>query len=98
MVAPHYSGGIVLDHEDPSVVYLSRPVAGAFEIERWWTEDGGSSWRSRPITIGSANDNVRPFVIREHGRSPPTLLWMENRFYRHYLDFDSAIRIDRVPR
>jgi hypothetical protein len=95
---PHYSGGIVLDHEDPSVVYLSRPVAGAFEIERWWTEDGGLSWRSTPITAGSANDNVRPFVIREHGRSSPTLLWMENRFYRHYLDYDSAIRIDRVRR
>jgi hypothetical protein len=37
-------------------------------------------------------------VIRGHGRSSPTLLWMENRFYRHYLDYDSAIRIDWVPR
>jgi hypothetical protein len=95
---PHYSGGIVLDHEDPAVVYLSRPVAGVFEIERWWTGDDGSSWRSRPITAGSANDNVRPFVIRGHSGSSPTLLWMENRFYRHYLDFDSAIRMDRAPR
>lgn len=94
---PHYSGGIVLDHEDPSIVYLSRPVAGVFEIERWWTTDGGTSWRSRPVTRGSANDNVRPFVIRGHHDSSPTLLWMENRRYRHYLDFDSAIRIDRVP-
>ncbi len=34
---PHYSGGIVLDHGDPSVVYLSRPVDGTFEIERWRT-------------------------------------------------------------
>jgi hypothetical protein len=89
---------VILDHNDPAVVYLSRPVDGVFEIERWWTEDGGVSWHSRPITEGSANDNVRPFVIRNHGGSSPTLLWMENRYYRHYLDFDSAIRIDQVPR
>ena len=95
---PHYSGGVVLDHGDPTVVYLSRPEAGKFEIERWWTVDGGANWDSRPLTAGSANDNVRPFVIREHGGLSPTLLWMENRSYRHYLDFDSAIRIDRVSR
>ena len=95
---PHYSGGIVLDHGNPSEVYLSRPVAGRFEIERWWTLDEGANWLSRPVTTGSENDNVRPFVIRDHGESSPLLLWMENRHYRHYLDFDSAIRIDRVPR
>jgi hypothetical protein len=95
---PHYSGGIVLDHADPSVVYLSRPVAGKFEIERWQTVDGGASWSSRFITAGSANDNVRPFVITDHAGSSPALLWMENRYYRHYLDFDSAIRMDRITR
>jgi hypothetical protein len=95
---PHYSGGIVLDHEDPAVVYLSRPVAGVFEIERWWTEDAGAAWHSRAVTAASINDNVRPFVIRNHGEASPTLLWMENRSYRHYLDYDSAIRIDRAPR
>jgi hypothetical protein len=91
---PHYSGGIVLDHSDPAVAYLSRRVSGVFEIEQWWTVDGGNTWHSRPITAGSANDNVRPFVIRDHGTLSPILLWMENRSYRHYLDFDSAIRMD----
>jgi hypothetical protein len=91
---PHYSGGIVLDHTDPSVVYLSRPVEGVFEIEQWRTRNGGITWRSHAITAGSAGDNVRPFVIRNHHRSPPTLLWMEIRRYRHYLDFDTAIRMN----
>ncbi len=95
---PHYSGGIVLDHDNPTVVYLSRPVEGVFEIERWQTEDGGESWDSRPITAGSMNDNVRPFVIRGHGNSSPTVLWTENRYYRHYLEFDSSIRMDRPLR
>ncbi len=95
---PHYSGGVVLDHGDPSVVYLSRPVGRVFEIERWRTRDGGDTWRTHAVTAGSARDNVRPFVIRNHGRSSPTLLWMENRRYRHYLDFDASIRMDRGAR
>ena len=36
-----YSGGIAFDHADPAIVYLSRPVGGRFEIERWQTPDGG---------------------------------------------------------
>ena len=91
---PHYSGGIVLDHDDPSVLYLSRPVEGVFEIERWWTDDGGASWRSSFVTKNSANDNVRPFVVRGHGASSSGLIWMENHHYRHYLDFDSGIRME----
>jgi hypothetical protein len=94
---PHYSGGVVLDHEDPSVVYLSRPVDGVFEIERWQTADGGVTWESVPLTSGSAHDNVRPFVVRGHGQASPTVLWMENRHYRHYLDYETAIRMDRAP-
>ena len=94
---PHYSGGIVLDHDDPSVVYLSRPVKGVFEIEGWWTEDGGVSWHSRPVTANSARDNVRPFVVRGHGGSMSGLLWMEIRHYRHYLDFDSSLRMEGPP-
>ena len=50
------------------------------------------------LTPGSENDNVRPFVIRDLRDSSPLVLWMENRYYRHYLDFDSAIRINRVRR
>jgi hypothetical protein len=95
---PHYSGGVVLDHGDPSIVYLSRPVDGVFEIEQWRTRDGGATWRTHAITAGSARDNVRPFVIRNHGRSSPSLLWMENRRYRHYLDFAATIRMDRRAR
>ena len=38
---PHYSGGLALDPADPSVVYVSRPVNGTREIEKWTTPDGG---------------------------------------------------------
>jgi hypothetical protein len=88
---------VVLDHEDPSVVYLSRPVDDVFEIERWTTRDNGATWESVPVTTGSAHDNVRPFVLRGHGGGAPAVFWMENRHYRHYLDFETAIRMDRAP-
>jgi BNR repeat-containing family member len=42
---PNYSGGITLDHEDPSTVYLSRQVAGVFETEVWTTPDQGRAGR-----------------------------------------------------
>ena len=49
---PNYSGGIVLDHEDPSVVYMSVKRDTVFEIERWKTENGGKSWSVRAVTQG----------------------------------------------
>jgi hypothetical protein len=44
---PDYSGGITLDHEDPSTVYLSRQVNGVFEVEVWTTPTTGRPGRRR---------------------------------------------------
>jgi hypothetical protein len=41
---PNYSGGIALDHSDPSRLALSRSINGVFEIEFWSTNNGGQSW------------------------------------------------------
>ncbi len=92
---PNYSGGISLDHENPNFVYLSRQKEGIFEIERWVTDDGGESWEKHRVTDNSANDNVRPVAIRnaETG-NPLQFLWMNNRKYIHYTDFNSSIRMN----
>lgn len=58
---PNYPGGITLDHDDPSVVLLSRQVNGMFEIERWTTPDLGTTWSTEAITSGSTEPNMRPF-------------------------------------
>ncbi|MBN2565112.1 MAG: BNR-4 repeat-containing protein, partial [Candidatus Eisenbacteria bacterium] len=87
---PHYSGGIALDHGDPSVVYVSRPLDGVFEIERWETGDGGATWDSTPVTVGSDADNVRPCVPRGHGDDGPQVLWMRGD-YRDYADYHTSI-------
>lgn len=91
---PHYSGGLVLDHADPWTVYLSRPVTGRYEIERWTTRDAGATWTQRAVTERSKHDNVRPFVVRDREPGCPTVLWMENRGgYIHYLNYRCALRM-----
>jgi hypothetical protein len=87
----HYSGGMALDPSDPSVVYLSRPSGGVFEIERWVTADGGATWSATPITRGSAANNVRPVVPRGCG-GHEHVLWMHGR-YVHYTRFRTQIRV-----
>ena len=93
----HYSGGVVLDHSDPSVVYLSREVDGVFEIERWTTQDRGVTWASEAVTTGSSYDNVRPVVVRNAAEQGPHVLWLENQRYIHYTDYHSAIRAAPRP-
>jgi len=91
----NYSGGIVLDHENPEVVYLSRDVNGTYEIERWETKDGGNNWSSYPITQNSEQDNIRPFAIRNAQEGQPLqVLWMNFSKYIHYTDYDAAIKMD----
>ena len=87
----NYAGGLILDSRDPSVVYLSREVAGVYQIERWVTRDGGLTWHSTPVTTGSAG-NYRPVSVRgpSFGRTYD-LFWMHGR-YTGWLDFGTSIR------
>jgi len=89
---PHYSGGIILDHVDPSIVYLSRPVQGVFEIEEWTTTDGGVTWISEPVTAGSLKNNVRPVVPRGYKQGGLDLVWMYGD-YIHYTRYDTELKM-----
>jgi hypothetical protein len=95
---PQYSGGIILNPQDPSEVFLSRPpngtVGGIFEIERWYTGDMGVTWTSEAITSKSAKNNVRPIIPwTVPGQTNPrrTLLWMYGD-YTHYTDYNTGIK------
>jgi hypothetical protein len=90
---PNYSGGIVLDHGDPSRVYLSREKNGIFEIERWLTPDKGKTWDVVELTRNSSKDNVRPFVVRNHPGDSVNVLWMNLERYVHYTDYRAAIKM-----
>jgi rhamnogalacturonyl hydrolase YesR len=93
---PHYSGGICLDHQNPGVVYLSRPKNDIFEIERWETNDAGDHWNHQAITERSRYDNVRPVGVAGCPAGlAPSVLWMNASRYRHYTDYQSAILTDK---
>ena len=56
---PYYSGGITLDHEDPSRVYLSRDVDGVFQVQpgrRRTAVRAGPGRRSRRRTPSTTYD------------------------------------------
>ena len=89
--SPDYSGGITLDHEDPSRVYLSRQVgAGAWQVETWTTPDGGTSWSSQALT--SSGKNVRPVSPRGMAAfgGDMSVIWM-NGSYPSYVTYDTDI-------
>ncbi|EHR62087.1 BNR-4 repeat-containing protein [Saccharomonospora cyanea] len=89
---PNYSGGVSLDHEDPSVVLLSRQRPGQrHEVERWTTRNGGRTWSVEPITSNSTELNVRPFKpVGLRGNGPMSVLWMAGE-YPSYTDFRTRI-------
>ena len=89
---PHYSGGIALDHSNPSVVYLSRQVNDMFELEKWTTSDKGKTWSSRAITKNSNYLNIRPVVPQGYSGNEDHVLWMYGN-YKHYTKYRTAIRM-----
>lgn len=92
---PHYSGGVYLDHEQPNIVYYSKPVGDIFEIFKAESQDGGETWQETPITVNSNKDNVRPFAIRGGGEeSTGQLMWMLNKRYSTYKEYKAQIKVD----
>ncbi|UCG34897.1 MAG: BNR-4 repeat-containing protein [Candidatus Omnitrophota bacterium] len=90
---PHYSGGVALDHDNPSIVYLSRPIHGIFEIEKWVTSDGGTTWDLEEITSRSAKDNIRPVVARNYSKSESgILIWMQGNYY-YYTQYYTGLKM-----
>ncbi len=91
-VDAHLSGGIALDHSDPSIVYLSREIDGIFEIERWVTGDDGATWSVDAVTSNSRWNNVQPVVPLNRGPGGPSLLWM-NGPYSNHIEFMTSLRM-----
>ena len=85
----HYSGGIVLDSNDPRRVYLSRQIHGRFEIEQKYLRENGQ-WESSFITRDSEVDNVRPYVVYNGSSDSSLLFWMRG-FYNHYTNWDTEL-------
>jgi hypothetical protein len=89
----YYHGNMTFDPLVPQVIYLSRQINGRFEIEKRKTKDQGKTWQTTAITSNSAYDQVRPYVPRDRPKkSDPIVLWMENKRYVHWTDYDTSIK------
>jgi beta-glucanase (GH16 family) len=79
---PNYSGGIYLDPDDPSTVYLSKQVNGVFEIFKYVTNDRDDAWEIEAITQNTPSDwiNVRPVVPRNRKPGSFDLIWMRGKY------------------
>lgn len=87
----HYSGGFVLDHADPSNVFISRNVNGVFEIEQWRLK--GERWKITPVTNSSVANNIRPYVVDRYPGKRPIVLWM-NGTYEHFTRYKTNLLIN----
>lgn len=75
----YYTGAVTLDHEDPSVVYVSRKIGSNHEVEVWASADGGATWGREPITQNSSQGNIRP--VSPRGLiSGSLVLWMRGGY------------------
>jgi len=87
---PNYSGGITLDHDDPSIAYLARKVGSTFRAEVWRTGDGGHSWTSRVVRSGSALGSYRPVSPRGQTGPDANVVWMLGG-YPSYTTFRTGV-------
>ena len=94
LLEAHYSGGIVLDHSNPDIVFLSRKIGNQFELEKRIIGANGEQ-QVFPLTQASRKDNLRPYVIYGKNKGSSLLMWMEG-FYYHYTDFKTDIRIREI--
>lgn len=85
----YYSGGVVLDHENPQIVYLSKIVGGQFEVYQYWTVDGGTNWQNIALTTGSASKQIRPVAVRNHANDL-RVVWLSGT-YTTYTNFALSI-------
>ena len=90
--ADYYSGGLTLDHEDPSRVYLSRQIGASWQVETWTTANGGASWTQQAVSAPSAEKNVRPVSPRGMTGFGGDLnvIWMRGA-YPNYVDYRTSI-------
>lgn len=80
-----YSGGMALDPQNTSDIYLSIPTDGAsgsvFEIWKYTVAADGSVSATEQITRDSRKNNVRPYILPNSAGTPLRLAWMNGDYY-----------------
>lgn len=86
---PNYSGGIALDPNSATTVYVSLEYgSGDFRVEKWVDSSGWA--KDSDISGNTGTVNARPYCPR--GLSPTNVLWWEGT-YTSYTSYDTQIRM-----
>ena len=92
----HYAGGIAIDPENTSHIYISCDVdpvtgikmqGGKYQIFKGICDNG--QWQYQQLTFDAQVDNLRPIVPRNH-KHKDMVIWCRGR-YDTYEDFDTEI-------
>jgi BNR repeat-containing family member len=94
---PNYSGGVILDHANPTRAFVARQVGGVFEIQVYQTTDGGHTWIARVVTAGSGRGNYRPVRPRGQPGADMDIVWMRGG-YPSFRTYQTAIDVEALSR
>lgn len=95
----HYSGGLSLDRDDPTVLYGCVSRGGDSVLRMFETQTGGRTWAETAVTTHSRGDDLRPVVPRNASPDLP-VLWLRGS-YKHMDSSQTVLRglpADRRPR
>lgn len=80
-----YSGGMAIDPQNVSDIYLSIPTEGehgkVYEIWKYTVDANGEVKSTEQITKNSVKNNVRPFVLPGSKGSKLRVAWMNGDYY-----------------
>lgn len=91
---PYYNQGPTLDRIDPTIVYLSRYVSGVWQIVKYQTANGGTSWSSTQLTTDTGVEgNINPASIA-NSNSGMRVMWMYGQLFATIANptFSASIR------
>lgn len=86
----HYSGGLSLDRDDPSVVYGCISRGDDCVLRRFETDTGGETWAEMTVTRRPNGVDVRPVVPRNASDDLP-VLWLTGS-YKHMDTSQTVLR------
>ncbi|MFC7238536.1 BNR-4 repeat-containing protein [Saliphagus sp. GCM10025317] len=86
----HYSGGLSIDRDDPSVVYGCVSRGDQCELRRFETDTGGETWAEMTMTKRPVGCAIRPVVPRNAGEEVP-VLWTTGS-YKHMDTAQTVLR------
>ena len=86
------TGGVVLDHEDPSTVVLSRVEGATAVVQEWTTPDGGTTWMQVRRLSPAGRNCFRPAVSRGDGPESKLVGFICGRL-DHWTDFDTDLYV-----